>query len=141
MLSPQLNKVDWADVIMAADAEKEIFSNMRIVTARSEYISKAQELAIDKSYKTNNIDEYNINTITLDIIKSGEVKVYESAVIYEDGIFVCLDVDVIDDDAVWKALDLVYLAVSNDGEWVSDLPLTFDTNTISFDFNIYAQCS
>jgi hypothetical protein len=138
MLSPQPNKVDWADVIMAADAEKEIFSNMRIVTARSEFISKAQELAIDESYKTNNIDEYNINTITLDIIKSGEVKVYESAVVYEDGIFVCLDVDIIDDDAVWKALDLVYLAVSNDGEWISDLPLTFDTNNISFDFNIYA---
>lgn len=138
MLSPQPNKVDWADVIMAADAEKEIFSNMRIVTARSEFISKAQELAIDESYKTNNIDECNINTITLDIIKSGEVKVYESAVIYEDGIFVCLDVDIIDDDAVWKALDLVYLAVSKDGEWVSDLPLTFDTNNISFDFNIYA---
>jgi hypothetical protein len=67
----------------------------------------------------------------------GVVEVYESATIYRDGIFVCLNVDIIDDNAIWKALDLVYLAISNDGEWKSDKPLTFDLTDLTFDFNIY----
>jgi hypothetical protein len=135
------NNIDWAEVIMTADAEKEIFSNMRIVTARSEYISKAQELAIDElycpAYIFKDSPQIDITIATANIIQSGQVRVRESATIYSDGIFVCLNVDVIDDDAVWKALDMVYLAMSNNGTWISDIPLTFDMTDLSFDFNIY----
>lgn len=127
MIPISQDKIQWSDLIISANADSEIFSNMRIVTARSEFISKAQELALHQLYQGNKLlSDSEIDKVTDSIIKTANITVFESVSILDGDITVCINEDVIDDDTIWKALDMVYHAMNIGGNWTSSHPLVFD---------------
>ena len=126
-MSLSQDKISWSDLIFTADADNELFSNMRIVTAKSEFIAKAQELALNQLYRKNGtLLDSEIDRVTADIIKTTDIKVYESASVSDEAITVCINDAVITDDTIWKALDMVYTAIKAGGTWTSNVPLVFE---------------
>lgn len=126
MQSQPQNKINWPTLMFEADSSKEPFENMTIVTAKSEYIVKAKDEAFN--YLMNhqpNFTYSEIEELGSTYLKTNNIQVFESASLTEDGVFVCLNVDVIDDEAIWLALDMVYKAVEQGGKWISNIPLSF----------------
>lgn len=126
MQSQPQNKINWSTLMFEADSSKEPFENMTIVTAKSEYIIKAKDEAFNYLMNHQNRITYSeIDDLSLVYMKENNIQVFESASLTDDGIYVCLNVDVIDDEAIWLALDLVYKAIENGGKWISQNPLSF----------------
>ena len=125
-IRPTKNKLDWPEVILEAEASNEPFTNMNIVTAKSELLLMARSQALifltdkGKIYSDEAIDK-----LAEKLVDSGKINVREHAYIKDDRTIVCLDVDVIDDDSIWTALDYVYEAVSNGGVWAAKEPIKY----------------
>lgn len=120
------DKISWPTLIFEAESSNEPFKNMTIVTAKSEYITKAKDKAFDWLILHQPTFTYSeINELATSFIKEDNIQVFENASITDEGVFVCLNVEVIDDETVWTALDRVYQAVENGGKWTSNIPLSF----------------
>lgn len=115
----QQYNISWPDVYIQAELEKEPFADVHISTTRSEYFIKLQELAVDVlSNNKQELTDFNINQLVLEMgTNIKDIFVTEYAKVTDDGVFVCMDVESIDDDAMWKSLDMVYKAISNGGTW------------------------
>lgn len=123
--------VPWSDIIFAASSDKEPFKDMQVVTARSEFITKAREMAVNWLIHNHTaISEQKVDQLAAEFIRNNKIQVFESAQITEDGVFVCLNVDAIDDNAIWTALDMVYQAIENGGVWISDAPLSYPLDDV-----------
>ena len=125
--SPQmLNNISWPDLLLVAESERELFQDVRIVTAKSQFYEEVYELAIMRLVRTSKtLDTDAINKMAASIIDEHNPYITEYAVITDDGAFVCIDVDQITDDKMWPALEMLYLAIQNDGKWEADNQLTF----------------
>ena len=90
-------RIDWSSLYFTAAAENEQFTDVQIVTAKSEYDRIVGELSFDRSLA---------NPFTLPDIPSVEVR--EAVTIDEHGGFrVIIHADAVSDDVMWKALDMV----------------------------------
>ena len=90
-------RIDWSSLYFTAAAENEQFTDVRIVTAKSEYDRIVGELSFDRSLA---------NPFALPEIPSVEVR--EAVTIDEHGSFrVIIHADAVSDDVMWKALDMV----------------------------------
>lgn len=125
------NKLCWSTLFFEAESSQEPFEEMRIVTAKSEFMIKARDMAITQLLENDQpATDKNIDKLAASFIEANKVKVYETASITEDGIFVCLDIDVIDDDAIWTALDKVYEAIENGGSIQYDTPISYSLSEL-----------
>jgi len=110
------NKIFWPTLLFEAEAQHEPFEKMTIVTAKSEYLIKAREMALTHFLQQHiSYTDEDINKLAVSLVKENKIQVFESVKITEDNVFVCIDVDVIDDDTIWAALDMVYEAIENGG--------------------------
>lgn len=123
----QQHNISWPDLFFQAESEQESFVDVRVSTARSEYLARLQEIAIDTLSITNrDITDFNINQLVLEIGSNvKDIFVTEYAKVTDEGVFVCIDVESIDDDATWKSLDMVYKAISNGGTWYNTTQLRY----------------
>ena len=90
-------RIDWSSLYFTAAAENEQFTDVQIVTAKSEYDRIVSELSFDRSLA---------NPFTLPDVPSVEVR--EAVTIDEHGGFrVIIHADAVSDEVMWKALDMV----------------------------------
>ncbi|PPD53433.1 MAG: hypothetical protein CTY12_04955 [Methylotenera sp.] len=121
-----LNNISWPDLLIAAESERELFEDVRIVTAKSQFYEEVYELAIMRLIQqSKQLDTDTINKTAQSIIDEHNPYITEYATINGDGAVVCIDVDHITDETVWSALDMLYLAVQQEGKWESTKQLTF----------------
>ena len=121
------NNINWAELFFAAELNHEDFASTRIFTAKSEFIEKAKEQAIDVIMNTHQmLSDYYIKEVAMNLIQTQLVRVYEYAKVVGDKISVCINADLDDDDTNFKVLDMVYGAIDNGGEWISTTPLSWD---------------
>ena len=90
-------RIDWSSLYFAAATENEQFTDVQIVTAKSEYDMIVGELSFDRSLS---------NPFTLPDTPIVEVR--EAVTIDEHGGFrAIIHADAVSDDVMWKALDMV----------------------------------
>ena len=128
MLQPAPRNINWTEMYLTADAAKESFTDVRIVTAKSECVKIASDLVFAT---TNRIT----NKLIQSVVDNSAIAVHESVAINADGeISVIMNADKIDDAAVWRALDMVAEAMDQlDGSaGVVNLsgPITFTSTEI-----------
>lgn len=131
-LQPQ-TKIDWPELYMVAEASREPFMDMRIVTAKSEFVMVNGDMAYTHRPSIEGIADYN--KAVLNAMSINAIAVQERVTINEDGeITVVVNTDQVDDDATWAALDLVARAMDElDGESGTvqfGAPLTFTPSEI-----------
>lgn len=99
----------WPDVYFAAEAAKDPFGDVDIITARIKLIELAYDAACHTIYSEGlSLSLRLVTDIARTMIETGKVFVQESVTINQDKITCCIDVDnVNDDDVVWKILDMV----------------------------------
>ena len=116
MLSQQQININWPEVYMMAEANREPFTDIRIVTAKSEFVSVNGDLSYTHHPTTNGISNYNNAVIAS--MAGDAIAVHEQVTISADGeITVVVNRDHVDDDATWVALDLLTRALDElDGE-------------------------
>ena len=115
MQPQQHNTINWPEVYMMAESNNEPFADVRILTAKSEYI-RAYSDYLDLGYTTN--DQQNYNSVLSSAINSHSLDVYESVSIDGDGaITVVINRESVTDETTWDALDMVAHAMEQlDGE-------------------------
>lgn len=120
------NNISWSDVYFTAESEKEPFTDLTIFTAKSEMLMIAASQAVQTLLsQQKQLSDTIIDELSQQLIEENKIQVYEFARIGDDKTEVCIDVDIIDDDTVWKALDMVYKAVSSGGTWIADTPISY----------------
>lgn len=125
------NNISWSDVYLTAESEKEPFSDLTIFTAKSELLLSAKNQAFQSLICGNKaVSEAAIDKLAQHLIDNNDIQIYEFAHIGCDKTEVCIDVDIIDDDVIWKALDMVYKAASSGGKWVAEQPISYTWNDL-----------
>lgn len=120
------NNISWPDLLISAESDRELFEDVRIVTAKSQFYEEVYELAIMRLVQASkSLDTDAINKMAALIIDEHNPYITEYAIINDDGALICIDVDQITDDTMWSALDMLYLAIQNEGKWEDDKQLTF----------------
>lgn len=90
-------RIDWSSLYFTAAAENEQFTDVQIVTAKSEYDRIVGELTFDGSM-----------TNPFSMPKSPNIEVREAVTVDDQGSFrVIIHADAVSDDVMWKALDMV----------------------------------
>ena len=99
MLTPQLSNDFWSNVIITAAGDNETFDDVKVVTLRSYW----SDMVYDMAYHAG--ANHPTRQAALNIINTEPAPwLYEHVVIAPDGITVVLDIDTIDDDAIFKSM-------------------------------------
>lgn len=123
---PLTNTINWAELYLVAESDNEEFTHLQIVTAKSEFVAKARQLAISQLiHEGKKFTSLAIDDRARRLITTNQISVHEQASVTDVGAFVVMEADVIDDDVSFQALDLVYAAVNNGGMWESNKPLVY----------------
>jgi hypothetical protein len=125
-----LNNIDWAELYLVADSEDEPFAQVKLVSARSEFVESAMEQAVDIAWRGNSQAESDIKRIAASLIRANTVVVQENAVVIGDTAMVCIDGDVEAEDTRFRALDMIYAAIDAGGFWESGINLKFDVSEL-----------
>lgn len=99
---PQHNTISWSDVYFTAEANREPFEDVNIITLKSYFTEKVYELA---TRQVGVEDTIKLMRRVRQIIKGGELKVYEHVNVSSTGIRIIIDAETVDDDTLWTALD------------------------------------
>ena len=125
------NNICWPTLLLEAESSKEPFEEMRVVTAKSEFMMKARDMAITQLLENGQpATDKAIDKLAASFIEANKVKIFEFVTISDEGIVACLNVDVIDDEAIWLALDKVYEAVEKGGSITYDTPISFSLSDL-----------
>lgn len=90
-------RIDWSSLYFTAVAENEQFTDVQIVTAKSEYDRIAGDLTFDSSMAN-----------PFSMPKLPNIEVREAVTVDDQGSFrVVIHADAVSDDIIWKALDMV----------------------------------
>lgn len=114
------NRIEWADLYFTACSEKETFDDVAIVTAKSEYTNLAFQAAADLMLRTSrNITQTEVLQTAAFIMDAGKIHIQEYVKVNDNGITVCINAtSVEDEDAVWRALDMLADALQHlDGSY------------------------
>lgn len=110
MKAPQQksHNISWPDVYFTAEANRERFEDVNIVTLKSHLTEQAYDQAIHEVGISNETKlRHRVNTI----LNSGQLRVTEHVEVRQDSIRVVVDCENIDDETVWVALDMVASAL------------------------------
>jgi hypothetical protein len=124
----QPNSINWADLYFTADCDQETFTDMVIVTAKSEFVAVAKQLVLQH---TTEISDQMINDLAKQYIEAGKVSISEFAEVKDDNVFVCINAELDDENTNFKALDIAYAAIENGGFWKSPISLSWDVSELS----------
>lgn len=104
------NKIDWTGVYFTAEAAREPFEDVNVITTRAEYVNLASVAAVELLHEQQiECTSNNVSRMARTLIATSKVFVQEFVRVDDDGaITVCVDVpDLRNDDIMWRALDLV----------------------------------
>jgi hypothetical protein len=102
------NRIKWPWAYFEASSSLEPFEEVHVVTAKSEFVSNACEIAANVLMKNGDFTEQQLNQYTQHVIASQRLSVYESVTISDTGISICINADNVEDDNVmWRALDML----------------------------------
>lgn len=106
ILQPTANQsnISWPDVYFTAETNGEPFEDVEIVSLKSYYVDKIYEIAICDVGLEN---EAKLQKRVTELVNSGQFKVREHVKVRSTGIVVVVNKLVIDDDAIWPALELL----------------------------------
>lgn len=91
-------RINWAELYLTAEAAKESFVDVRIVTARSEY----DNIVAERRMEMAELQPFDL------IQQHHNIPIKESVTITGSGeISVVVNTPDVSDDAMWRALDLV----------------------------------
>ena len=114
MSSNTVNRIEWATAYFTASADNEPFEDVSIITAKSAYLELACTAAADmllrQSTKTSDarLHQTDVLDCAAHIMNEGKVFIQEHVKVAPEGISICINaVNVEDEDAVWRALDLL----------------------------------
>lgn len=108
------SKIDWSGVYFTAEAAREPFEDVNVVTTRAEYVNLASIAAVELLHEQHiECTTQNVSRMARTLIATSKVFVQEFVRVDENGmITVCVDVpDLRNDDVMWRALDLVAKAL------------------------------
>lgn len=111
------NRIKWAELYFTACAEHEVFEEVSIVTAKSEYANLAFQAAAEVVLEsTGDISQTELLKASAFIMDERKVHVQECVTVDSNGMSVCINAtSVDDDDAVWRALDMIADALQHLG--------------------------
>lgn len=105
MSHPQTDTINWPEVYLMAEASSEPFADVRIITAKSEYIRMYSDY-LNLGYTLDPLD--NCASQLLATMDTHSLDIHESVTIGVDGrITVVVNTDTITDDTTWTALDML----------------------------------
>lgn len=115
MLNRRLHESQWPEVVFAAEAAKEPFEDVTIVTARSVFLDVALQAAAHICVEEGHaLSEDKVMKVARTLIAAQKIVVQEHVRINPEGITVCLNVEDVDgEDVPWKALDYVARALDS----------------------------
>ncbi len=130
-MQPHHLPIDWAQVYFSADAYQEAFTDVRLVTIKSEYLNAVQEQAIDI---VGCCDETLMREAAKQIVLNKQISIKEYVTVNNKGdIKVAIMSDQVDSVDAWmRSLDLVSQALSQ---------LNGQSGTIEFGESIYFNVS
>lgn len=105
---PQPNTISWSQVYFTAEANREPFEDVNIITLKSYFTEKVYDLA---TQQVGVEDTNKLMRRVRHIIKGGELKVYEHVEVSPTGIRIITDAETVDDDTLWTALDKLAAAL------------------------------
>jgi hypothetical protein len=122
--SPARNAL-WADILLAADAASEPFQDVHVVTLKSYFLDVVYEQAINEVISTGfKFTEPVIRSIARMIIEKYPPSVSERVIFSSDGhITVVVDVPQVDDDTVFKVMEM--LSTATKGNMTGTVELGF----------------
>ncbi|TFG96113.1 hypothetical protein E4H12_11820 [Candidatus Thorarchaeota archaeon] len=127
------NSISWSDVYFYAEANKEPFQDVNIVTLKSYFTDKAYDRAITE---LGMVDNDSLRRRACEIIDGGQVLVSEHVKVSSEGIRVVVDCAEVNDDVLWTALDLLAQALEtlegSCGKVIFGEPTSFKTTEISW---------
>lgn len=122
----QPTNISWPELYITAESSNEPFQDMRVITAKSELLIQARSEAVAQLLQHHKpVTDTAVDKIAAQLINTKQIQVFESASVSDEGSVVCMDVDIIDDDAIFKALDMIYEAVTSGGTWTSTKPISY----------------
>lgn len=107
------HNLDWASVVLTAEAAQEPFEEVMIVTARSKFAEQAYGIAYEmyRDVMPDDLTEQNVKQTALLLIGTNKLFVQESVDINDNGITVTVNAPVITDEHSLYALDLIAKAM------------------------------
>lgn len=126
-------EISWSDLYFTAEASREKFEEVSVVTLKSDFIDKVYDF-VAKSNVCVTSKEFERRVTNL--INANQVSVYERVEVSKDGIYVVISRDTIDDQAVVDSLQMVSTALNQlNGEYGVirfGNPVTFLSTEISW---------
>jgi hypothetical protein len=102
-LKDKISRINWPELVFTAEAGREWFEDVTIVTLKSEYLERAYDKAWEQIDDIDSLD----NQVKM-IMNSGDIIVKEYIKIGEDySVRVCIDRDEITDNVVDEVLDIL----------------------------------
>ena len=102
-LKEKVSKINWPELVFEAEAEREWFEDVTVITLQSEYLDRIYDEAWQQAEAIEGLDER-----AKTIMNSGRVHVREYIQIGEDfKVKVCIDRVEITDEVVEEVLDLL----------------------------------
>lgn len=101
----------WPELLFYAEATREAFRDARIITAVSKYVDIAYNIALTEHVFQEDPDPLQLRSIVSTIINAERHSVREYVDVTNRGIWICIDVFEIDDNAKMKALDMIASAL------------------------------
>jgi hypothetical protein len=101
-------QISWPDVYFTAEANRERFDDVNVVTLKSYLAEKAYDIAIAELGVEH--PDALLARVRV-ILDSGRIYVSEHVKVNRSGIRVVVDCELIDEDSIWKALDMVASAL------------------------------
>jgi hypothetical protein len=102
-LKDKISKNNWPDIVFAAEADREWFDEVTVVTLKSHYYDKVYDFAWNSINNPNQLED-----TAKAVMDNGTIVVQEYIKINDEyGVEICLDRDKITDRVVEEALDLL----------------------------------
>lgn len=101
-------KFSWPELYFTAEASREAFEDVNVVTLKSFYFDQAQEIALQEVGLKN---KSRLERRIKEIIESQTIKVQEHVSVTHGSKQVVINRESIDEAAVWSALDMLASAL------------------------------
>jgi hypothetical protein len=112
---PRLDAAKWPEVVIAAEASREPFEDVTIVTARSAFLDLALQAAAHICVEEGHtLSQDKVMKVARTLIAAEKIVVQEHVRVSAEGITVCLNVEDVEGEEVpWTALDYVARALDS----------------------------
>jgi len=107
------HNIDWPSVIIAAEAAREPFEEVKIVTARSKFVEQAYSAAyaMYKDQVPDMLNEQSVKKLAQVLIGTNKMFVQEAVEVGDNGITITVNAPTITDEHSLYALDLLAKAL------------------------------